>query len=289
MAGIAYVRKRLYNPEILIDPDEILGHNGKFLKMEAPDKTLEPMFEIKWTGGTQVGEELGTAVTSAKDGRTTPYLVNIVSSDVADDWDNLAGAVRAVALIGISVDVSEINGDGTLNRNAKPKTTVEVVRTNGTADVVATRYFIWLDGIYSVLWGTGATDATGNIDAEAPSGVVLIRLLAGQNEGEGGTWHFPADTAVHAHHVTLTPTATFAAGDGVVLSGTFTGFEQENNIDPDLNVDFYTYTSAGGSVSEGEALDIIHRHTTLNSKVVWSEALIGNSIVYSLHIIQTMH
>ena len=88
---------------------------------------------------------------------------------------------------------------------------------------------------------------------------------------------------------TITPTATFAAGDGVVLSGTFTSFDQPNNSDPDLNVDYYTYTSAGGSVSHGPDLDILKRKTTINSKVLWSEALIANSIVYDLHIIQDMH
>lgn len=289
MAGIAYVRKRLYNPEVLVDPDEILGHNGKFLKMEGPDKTLETMYEIKWTGATQAGEELGTAVTSAKDGRTTPYLITVVSSNVADKRSTAAGAVHSVALIGVSVDSSELNGDGTLASWANPKTTVEVVHMDGTTDVLATRYWIWFDAMYACEWGTGANDATGNITGESPANTTLIALIIGQNEGEGGTWHFPANKEVHTQHVSITPTATFAAGDGVVLTGAYTGFEQENNTDPDLNVDYYTYTSAGGSVSEGGNLDLIHRHTTLNSKVLWLETTIANSIVYSLHIVQSIH
>ena len=226
VAGIAYVRKRLYNPELLIDAEDIFD-DGKILRVNDPNDKFNPLYEIKWTGTTQVGEELGTAATSAKDGTTTPYLVNIVSSDVADDWDNLAGAVRSVALVGVTTNsiagYRAWNEFGTATRegqDGEPKATVEVVKTNGTADVVATRYWIWLDAIYACEWGTGATDATGNIDAEAPTGTVLLRMLATQNEGEGGTWHFPPNNEVHTHHGTITPTATFAAGDGVVLTGT---------------------------------------------------------------------
>ena len=295
MAGIAYVRKRLYNPELLIDATDVFDE-GKILRNIDAGGRFSPLYEIKWTGTTQAGEELGTAATSAKDGTTTPYLVNIVSSDVADDWDNLAGAVRSVALVGVSTNsiagYFAWNTYGTTTRegqDGRPRSTVEVVKTNGTADVVATRYWIWLDHIYACEWGTGATDATGNIDAEAPTGTVLLRMLATQNEGEGGTWHFPPNNEVHTHHVTITPTATFAAGDGVVLTGTYTSFDQSNNSDPDLNVDYFTYTSAGGSVQHSEGLDLLSRQTTINSKVLWSEALIANAIVYDLHIILGTH
>ncbi len=295
MAGIAYVKKRLFNPELLVDPTDVFN-NGRILRNKDNDGRFKPLYEIQWTGATQAGEELGTAATSVKDGSTIPFLVNIVSSDVADDWDNLAGAVRSVALIGVSTNsiagylawntYGETTREG---QDGRPRSTVEVVKTNGTADVLATRYWIWLDGEYACQWGTGATDATGNIDAESPTGTVLLRLLAGQNEGEGGTWHFPPGKEVHTHHVTITPTATFAAGDGVVLTGTWTSMDQPNNSDPDLNIDYYTYTSAGGSVQHSEGLDLLSRKTTINSKVLWSEALIANSIVYDLHIILGMH
>ena len=184
MDGIQFLGKRLYNPELLIDPTDIFN-DGKILRDTDPNTHgNSPMYEIHWTGATQAGEELGTAATSAKDGTTTPYLVNIVSSDVADDWDNLAGAVRSVALVGI--------------------------------------------------------------------------------------------------------TTNSIAGDGVVLSGAFTGFDQANNTDPDLNTEYHTYTSRGGSVSN-EGKDTLSRKTTINSKVLWSEALIANSIVYDIHIIQSVH
>ena len=295
MAGIAYVRKRLFNPELLVDPNDIFN-DGKLLRNTDNNGNFSPLYEIHWTGATQAGEELGTAATSAKDGTTTPFQLTIVSSDVADNRSTAAGAVHSVAAIGVTTNsiagflawltYGETTREG---KDGKPKSTVEVIAMNGITDVLATRYWIWFDGLYACEWGTGATDATGNITGESPANTTLIALLAGQNEGEGGTFHFPPDKEVHAHHVTITPTATFAAGDGVVLTATHTGFDQSNNTDPDLDVDYYTYTSAGGSVGQSSGLDLLERKTTINSKVVWSEALIANSIVYDLHIILGMH
>lgn len=295
MAGIAYVRKRLYNPELLIDANDIFD-DGKTLRNQDNDGKFKPLYEIHWTGATQAGEELGTAATSVKDGTTTPFQITVVSSDVADNRSTAAGAVHSVALIGVTTNsiagYAAWNTYGTTTRegeDGEPKATVEVVAMNGTTDVLSTRYYLWVDAVYACEWGTGATDATGNIQVESPANTVLLSLLAGQNEGEGGTWHFPPEKHVHTHHVTITPTATFAAGDGLILTGAWTSFDQSNNSDPDLNVDYYAYTSAGGSVQQSEGLDMIRRHTTINSKVLWSEALVANSIVYDLHIILGMH
>lgn len=294
-AGIAYVHKRLYNPELIVDPNEIMGSNGKLLRQADHKGRFDPLYEIHWTGATQAGEELGTAATSVKDGRTTPFQVVVVSSDALDDRDNAAGAVLSSALVGITTsslaDYQEWNLNPTTiaGERGRPRSTVEVVAMNGIADVTSTRFFIWLDAIYACEWGTGEDDAEGNIQAESPANTVLLSLLAGQNEGEGGVWHFPPDKEVNTIHVSITPTATFAAGDGVVLTGTFTSFDKALNTGPDLSVEYYTYTSAGGSVAHGDNLDVLHRNTTLNSKVLWSEALIANSIVYDLHIIQAMH
>lgn len=297
MAGIAYVRKRLYNPEILVDPDEIFGENGWILKNEDAGGDLNPLYEITWTGATQAGaEELGTVKTNTKDGTTTPYLVNIVSADALDDRDNAAGTVHSVAIIGISTNslagyiAWQRKPKSAAGQAGKPRSTVEVIHTNGIADVLGTRYMIWTDAAYACEWGTGATnDAEGNIDVEAPTGTVQIRIPAGQNEGMGGQWHFPPGRGVHTEHATVNPTATFAAGDGCVLSGTFTSFDQANNAAPDLNVDYFTYTSDGGSVDQSSAIDVILRKTTINSSVVWAEALIANSIVYAIHLVQSMH
>lgn len=289
MVGIAYVRKRLYNPELLVDPNKIFGDKGQALLHKTLEGNLETTYEVKWIGATQAAEELGTAATGVKDGRTTPYIVTVVSSDVADNRSTAAGAVHSCALIGVTCDADGINGDGAFIPGSKTYATVEVVAMNGTTDVLATRLWIWLDAIYVCEWGTGATDATGIITAESPANTNLLVLSATFNEGEGGTWHFPEKRYVHTEHVTITPTATFAAGDGVALTGTYTGFDQANNTDPDLNVDYYTYTSAGGAVNIPSNESALHRYTTHNAKVLWSEALIASSIVYSLHILQSMH
>ena len=296
MAGIAYVKKRLWNPELLIDPNEIFGTHGQLLKQwDEHKQRYSPIYHITWTGATQAGEELGTAATSAKDGTTTPYIVNLVSAGATDDRDNAAGAVHSVALVGVSTNSIEgytkwqDDPNSKEGKLGKPLATVEVVAMDGATDALGTRYWIWLDAIYACEWGTGATDAAGNIDAEAPTGTVLIRLLAGSNEGEGGRWHFPPDRHVVTYHTTIMPTATFAAGDGVVLDGAYTSFDQSNNSDPDLNVDYYTYTSAGGSVGTPQEEHGIARHTTINSQVIWTETLIANSIVYHIKISQGLH
>ena len=288
MAGIAYVRKRLYNPEVLVDPTGIFGLNGVILKQQDADGTLEPIYEIQWTGATQAGEELGTAAASVKDGTASPFLVTTVSAAVTDINTSI-GHVRAVALIGVSVTAAELNGDGTLGSWANPKASLEVVLMNGTTDVLSTRYYLWVDHAYAVNWGSGGADASAAITIESPANTTLLTITITQNESNGGSWHFPTGKAIHTQHVSITPTATFAAGDGVVLTATWTVLDNLLNTDSDLTVDYYTYTSAGGSVSEGAGLDLLHRKTTAATKCLWSEALIANSIVYDLHIIQSMH
>ena len=296
MAGIAYVRKRLWNPDLLIDPNEIFGTHGQLLKQwDEHKERYSPIYAITWTGATQAGEELGTAAASAKDGTTTPFILTVVSSDVADNRSTAAGAVHSVAAVGVTTNSLEgylawqndpISKEGKLG---KPVATVEVVAMNGTTDVLATRYWIWFDALYACEWGTGATDATGNITGESPANTTLIQITAASNEGEGGRWHFPPGRHLVTYHTTIMPTATFAAGDGVVLDGAYINFDQSNNSDPDLNVDYYTYTSAGGSVGTPQEEHGIARHTTINSQVIWTESLIANSIVYHIKISQGLH
>ena len=287
MAGITYVVKRLYNPEVLVDPTGIFGDNGRIL-LQKIEGQIEPMYEIRWTGATQAGEELGTAAQSVKDGTAAPFPVIAVSAG-AGDADTGAGHVRAIAIIGVSVSIAEVQTEGAMVPGAVPKSTVEVMLMNGVSDVTSTRRYLWVDHAYAVNWGSGGADASAAITIEAPANTTLLTIAITQNESNGGSWHFPTGKDVHTHHISITPTATFAAGDGVVLSSTWTVFDSLLNTDPDLAVEYFTYTSAGGSVSEGAGLDVLHRKTTASTKVLWSEALIANSIVYDLHIIQTMH
>jgi len=56
MAGIAYVKKRLYNPELIIDSAGVLPNE---LKQTIRGYNI-PTYFIKWTGTPQAGEEFET-------------------------------------------------------------------------------------------------------------------------------------------------------------------------------------------------------------------------------------
>ena len=278
MAGIAYVKKRVYNPELIIDPDGVLPMKLR----QSVIKGYNPIYYINWLGATQAGEELGTAKTATKDGTTTPYLVNVVSSSALDDYDDVAtSGVRAVAIIGPSV-----SGTAAYTAGEVPLVTVEVLRTNGVADVNSTRYYLWLDHAYCVLWGPAEEDAEGNIDLEAPTGTAQIRILAGQNEGEGGQWHFPPNRRLFTHSVRLESTDAVGAGNGVILTNTCTSFDATNNIDPDLNVDTYAMVQGAGDYREYHPINPLGRYTTVASSCVWSEALVTATEPINIEIIQ---
>jgi len=292
MAGIAYVYKRLWNPEILVDPDNILPNkcrrlfNGKY----------DPTYVIKWHGATQAGEELGTAADSVKSGTTTPFQITVVSSDVGDDRDTAAGFVHSVALIGVSVESTAAytewlaNGSTTtLGEAGRPKSTVEVVHMNGTSDVLSTRYYLWVDHAYACEWGTGAThDAEGDITIESPADTDLLTIKATYNESQGGVWHFPPGALVRTEYVRMMPTATLAAGDGVVLTATLSGFDQELN---DANItdctDTFTYIHYGNNQSVEIPGDKIQRYATKESKCLWTETLVANTQSINIQIVQT--
>jgi hypothetical protein len=276
MAGIAYVRKRLWNPQLIVDPTGLLPVKLK----NRPGGKNRPVYEIRWIGGTQAAEELGTAAASAKDGTAAAFQITVVSSS-ATDIDTAAGKVRAVALIGVSVSSATAYVDG----GETPLSTVEVVLMNGTADVLSTRFYLWVDHAYAVNWGSGGADAEGNITIESPANTELLKITATFNESDGGTWHFPPGFRMITGSVRIEPTAALAAGDGVVLSATYTGFDQTTNTNPDLDVDYYTYIHYGGGINQTQACDL-GRYTTISSKVLWSEALVANTQTIQLHIIQ---
>ena len=279
MAGPVYVRKRVFNPELLIDPDGVLPQGLRNTQIHGNN----PVYYIKWLGATQgVGaEELGTAKTATKDGTTTPYLVNVVSSSVLDDYDDTAtGAVRSVAIIGPSVSSVAAYTAGEV-----PKQTVEVLRTNGTADVVSTRYFVWLDHAYACQWAA-EFDAAGTIDLEAPSGDVQIVITAAQNEGEGGEWHFPPDRRLFIHSVKLESTAAMTATQGIILYNTCTCFDDALNSEPDLDTDIYAMVAGAGDWREYRPINPLGRYTTINSSSEWSEKYIVGTENINIEIIQ---
>ena len=196
MAGPVYVKKRLWNPELIIDTNSVLPNE---LKQTIRGYNI-PTYSIKWTGTPQAGEELGTAADSVKDGSTTPFVVTVVSSSNSDKRTTAAGMAHSVALIGVSVSAAE----GKRLDVSNAKSTVEVVSMNGTTDVTATRYWLWVDHAYVCEWGTGAThDAEGDITIESPADTDLLTIKATYNESNGGVWHFPAGKKVKMRYVKL--------------------------------------------------------------------------------------
>ena len=292
MAGIAYVYKRLWNPEVFIDTNGVITDKCR----KAINGENKPFYHIKWHGGTQAGEELGTAASSVKDGTTTPFQITVVSDQANDSRSVAAGFVHSVALIGVSTESTTAytewlaNGTTTtLGQAGRPKSTVEVVTMNGTTDVLSTRYYLWVDHAYACEWGTGAThDAEGNITIESPANTTLLTITATYNESNGGVWHFPPGAQVKTEFVRFMPTAALAAGDGVALTATYSGFDKELN---DSNItdctDAYTYIHYGGSEGIVHKGSIVPRYATKASKVLWSEALIANTQSINIEIIQS--
>ena len=278
MVGIAYVKKRVYNPELIIDSDGVLPQKLRNTQIHGNN----PVYYIHWQGATQAGEELGTAKGATKDGTTTPYIVNVVCADALDDYDNVAaGCVRAVAIIGPSVSSVAAYTAGEV-----PKVTVELLRTNGIADVNSTRYYLWLDHAYACLWGGGGTDAEGAITLEAPSGTPQIVIAITQNEGEGGQWHFPSDRRLFTHSVRIESTDAVAATNGVIVTNTCTAFDQVLNTDPDLNVDTYAMVQGAGDYREYHPINPLGRYTTVSSSSLWTETLVVATEPISIEIIQ---
>lgn len=280
MAGPVYVKKRLYNPELIIDANSVLGDS---LKQQINDRR-QTFYTIKWTGTPQAGEELGTAG-AGKDGSGTPFLIVVVSASASDDRDNAAGMVHSVALIGISISKSEAAAGILTNAKA----TVEVITMDGQTDVPSTRMWLWVDHAYACEWGTGAThDAEGDITIESPEDTDLLTIKATYNESEGGRWHFPAGRRLTTHRVKMSMNAIAAAQDGNVLSGTFTGFEKELNDASNNDVDYYAQESPG-SASITFPRETVFRNTTKTSTCVWSNTLIANAVASDIEIEQHLH
>ena len=278
MAGPVYVKKRLWNPEVIIDTNSVLPNQ---LKQTIRGYNI-PTYSIKWTGTPQAGEELGTAGDSVKDGTTTPFVVTVVSSSNSDKRTTAAGMAHSVALIGVSVSAAE----GIRGYVANAKSTVEVVAMNGTTDVTATRYWLWVDHAYVCEWGTGAThDAEGDITIESPADTDLLTIKATYNESNGGVWHFPAGKKVKTRYVKVSMNAVAAAQDGLVLSGTFTGFDQILNDSSNNDIDYFVASSPGEACKVWGEEDL-YRWSTKASKCLWTETLITNAVASDIEIEQ---
>lgn len=179
---------RLWNPEYTN-----VTEKKELFKPDIHGRTTEPYIEIFFSGTSNANAtEIGAAADSAKDGTTTPFKVNVVSSS-ADDTDAADKDVRKVRLIGISVPVYKgVTVTATAGivdpdwANGKEAYTVEELNMNGTTDVYSQRFWIHCMGFYSSDWGSAGQDALGTIEIESPANVTLLTIAAGANESNGG-------------------------------------------------------------------------------------------------------
>ena len=133
-------------------------------------------FEIAVSEASSAVAELGTAATAALNGTTTPVLVYVDGAD-ALDIDTTAGHARAVHIIGITVSSVTAFIGGEI-----PVYSVEEVRLNGTDAVASSRYYLRLLHAYVCEWGTGGSDAKGNIIITDVTPTTYLQIDADSNE-----------------------------------------------------------------------------------------------------------
>lgn len=183
-------RMRLWNPEWIssaIDPKEVR-------KPDVHGKT-PTYIEIIYKGTSSAdATEIGGAADSAKDGTGTPFKINVVSSD-ANDTDATTGDARKVRVIGISVpcdpsDTTIASSTGTVDPlwdSGKEVYTIEEINLSGTTDVYSQRFWIRVMHFYVSDWGSGGSDAKGNITLESPPNTTLLTIAAAANESNAST------------------------------------------------------------------------------------------------------
>lgn len=273
MAGPAYVKVRLWNPEYLYDPDSVLD-----LRRPHPSGSNRQFFEIFWVGATQAAaEELGTAAASVKDGTTTPFQITVVSSS-ANDTNTSAGHVRKVALIGISCSSPSLDLEDL-------KYTVEVINLNGTTDVTSTRYYTRLIHAYACDWGSGGSDAAGNITIESPADTTLMQITATYNESDASALYFKAGSRVWFDYLDVQLADTsIAAADGIQITAVESGFEDTLNTDDELGT-YYVTDICDRRLPHIYPIRpwLTERIATKASSLILKEILIANSQTYQIH------
>lgn len=283
MAGVAYVKIRLWNPgraNIFGDDTNVLNHleravmhNGKSVKQK--------YFEILWISATQAGEELGTAAASDKDGTAVPFQITVVSDDNTKDLVTGVGAQR-VALIGVTVSSASALAQG-----ETPVLGVEVVDMNGTTDVLSTRWY--LHQIHAYVCSVGSEgDPVGNITIESPANTELMKITAAAMESDGCILYFVDGDYVKLDRVIIEPTAALAAGDGASLAINELAWEGRYHILEDFPADYYTYIHYNGAVDIKEAWPLAKRATTWAS-LKFTEALIANTQTIKIHCTVNIH
>lgn len=285
MAGVAYVKIRLWNPgrDCIIGDENDCLHGLKRATFHMGKNTNQKYIEILWIGATQAGlEELGTAATTDLDGSTTPFLINVVSDDNTQDIVTGAAAQR-VAVIGVTV--SSI--DAFFNKGEIPKQTVEVIDMAGTTDVYSVRYYLHTPHVYVCSVGSEG-DAKGTITIESPANTTLVTIGAGNMESNGCKIYFAPGDYVKLDRVIISPTDALAANDGAYLTVAELAFEGQYHILEDFPTDYYTFINYNGMLDVKEAWPVAKRATKY-SALTFSEDLIANTQTIKIHLTIVVH
>lgn len=248
---------------------------------------------IYWEGATQAAaEELGLAVTAAKDGTTTPFQIIAVSAG-AGDADTAGGHIRKLAIIGLTTNslagyAAYLAAPNTpAGKAGKPILSVEVMNMNGIADVTSVRFYLRCPiKAYAIDWGSGGDDASAAITIEAPANTALLTIVITQNESNGCTFWFPKDTdvLVEQGNFNINDATLTGQGDGILVSITESSFEDGVGVDfPVVNVTANAYAPN----KHVESIWMNPKKTTSLdgvSTLVIKEVLVGNTETCSVEI-----
>jgi hypothetical protein len=192
--------------------------------------------------------------------------------------------VKKVALIGVSVSsIAKFNG------GEDPKLTVEVIAMNGTTDVTSSRYYLRLVHAYACDWGTGDSDAAGDITIESPADTDLQTIKTNNNESNGGTLYFAAGDWVYLDRVMIMRSTTpIAEGDGAWLTVTPSMFESGNYDDDEVGSFEYQHTQYEPDLNLRNAW-ISPLLATNKSTLLFAEQLVVNTMTYVIHIGVRIH
>lgn len=169
---------RLWNPE---------WTNVTNLRKRGVHGDYRMTVEIKYSGtASAAATEVGAAANNALNGTTTPVIVYVASTS-ANDNSGAAGHCQSICIIGISV----ASAQAFINGTESPVYSVEEVTmdaTDGTTDVTSSRYYLRVFHAYCQSFGTGGSNADGNITVadDAVPTTTYLTITAAQVESNNG-------------------------------------------------------------------------------------------------------
>ena len=202
---------------------------------------------IRWHGTMAAAStELGGANAVILAETTTPVILRLVSASANDD-SGAADHVQKVSVIGITVESLGKYVAGLED----PCLTIEELTLNGVTPLSTTLYYLRAIHMYSSSWGSGGSDAAGNIilsDDDVPTNTYHT-IAAAANESTGCKIYVPKNYRAHLQKLLAYPTSG-ARTDGLLLIIEYKGWMNQNNQpdnDPDFPALYYASFVAGGS------------------------------------------